>query len=174
MVEVIAKAAAIPKYIESAEPFATPLQCKHAVIVGGTHLIPLSGLFPQYALETTVVIPTSVDVIDREHEFERALEFEDRNPKRCRGVGLARDLGGFDSDSADLLFVCTMYPEIRDAFLAQASRVVRDLGKIVIFTPAEIPIAHLAKFGIAAPMYYPVEGFYVGTMRQAGSLYRRN
>jgi len=174
MIEAIVKAASIPKYVESAEPFATPPQCKHAIIVGGTHLIPLAGLFPQYALETTVIIPTSVAVLDRDVEFERALEFEDKHPKRCRAVGMARDLGGFDSDSADFLFICTMYPEIRDVFLAQASRVVRDMGKIVIFTPAEISVTHLARFGIAAPIYYPAEGFYVGTMRQAGSLYRRN
>jgi hypothetical protein len=174
MIEAIVKAASIPRYVETAEPFVEPTKCQHAIIVGGTHLVALAGLFPQYALSASVVIPATGPVIDMEHEFERALEFEDQNEKRCKGVGIAHDLGGFDSDSADFLFVCTLNSETRDKFLAQASRVVKDQGKVILFTPVEIPITHLAKFGIAAPTYYATEGFYVGTMRQAGSLYRRN
>lgn len=174
MIEAIVKAAAIPQYIESAELFTVSPKRKHAIIVGGTHLLALSGLFPKYALEATIVIPSTVDALDREHELGRAIEFEDSQPKLCRGVGLVRDLGGFDSDSADLLIICTQYPEIRDTFLAQSYRVIHDGGKLVVFTPAEISIAHLARFGMANPTYYPVEGFYVGTMRRAASLYRRN
>jgi glutamate racemase len=174
MVEVIAKAASIDKYTPSAELFQTPQKKKHAVIVGGTHLIALSGLFPSYALEATVLIPSTTVELDREVEFERAVQFEDTYPEICRGIGLVRDLSGLDTESADLLIVCTHYPAIRDEFLSQAWRVLIEFGKLIVFSPTEIPLSYLGRFGMAAPTYYPVEGFYAGTMRKGACLYAHN
>jgi hypothetical protein len=174
VIETIVKAASIPKWVQSAEPFAEPMPRQHALIVGGTHLMALSNLFPNYALAATVVIPSTVSCIDREVEFERAVQFEGTYEELCKGVGYARDLSGFDSDSVDFLFVCTLYPEVRAQFLAHAWRVVKELAKVVVFTDTEISPSTFANFGIAAAVYYPAEGFYIGTMRKAASVYSRS
>lgn len=174
MIDALIKAAAIPKYIQSAEPFAEPPKRLHTVIVGGTYLQVLSSLFPGYALEATVIIPSTLTDVDLDNELSQAIQFEDASPQTCRGSGVARDLGGFDTDSADLLILCSSDPGIRSSFLAQAWRVVREFGKIVIFSPSELPLHQLANFGIANPVYYATEGFYIGTMRRSSSLYARN
>jgi hypothetical protein len=174
MFEAIAKAASIPKFIKSAEPFTEPPKRLHTIIVGGSHLSELAGLFPGYALEATIIVPSTLSSDKREKEFSDAVDFEDQNPKICRGAGMARDLSGFDSGSADLLIVCASDPAIRSEFLSHAWRVIKEFGKIIVFTPSELPIHQLANFGISNPVYYATEGFYVGTLRRAGSLYARN
>lgn len=174
MVEVIAKAVSIPRYIPSAEPFAKPVQRKHMLIVGGTHLVALSPLFRSYALTASVIIPSSISNLDRDLEMERAAQFEVDHEHLCRGTGFARDLSGIDTDSVDYLFICCLYPEVRDSMLAEAWRVVREFGKVVIFVNHEIPLTYLAGFGIANPIYYPAEGFYVGTLRKSSAIRANN
>jgi hypothetical protein len=174
MIEVIVRAAEIPKLIHSAEPFAAAPIKKHALIVGATHLRALSGLFPTYALETTVLIPATQPDLDREMELERAVQFEETYSEICRGAGLVRDLSGLDNDSADILIICTPFSDIREVFLSQAWRVLKEFGKLVVFSPTEILPTYLGRFGMAAPTYYPVEGFYVGTMRKSAALLARN
>ena len=170
----IIRATAIPKAVHNHEPFSVPAPKRHAVIVGGTHLIPLSTLFPGYALEATIIIPTTISVLDRELEMERAAQFEENYAEVCRGVGFARDLSGIDSDSVDYLFICTPYPAIRDLMLREAWRVVSEHGKVVVFTSAEIPPSYLSQFGVASPTYYPVEGFYVGSLRKSLAIFSKN
>ena len=143
MIEAMAKAAAIPKYVESMEPFAEPPKRLHTIIVGSSQLSELSGLFPGYAVEASLIIPSTLTPTDREKEFSNAVDFEDQNPSTCRGAGMARDLSGFDTDSADLLILCTSDPAIRTQFLSQAWRVVKDFGKIIIFSPSELPYSTL-------------------------------
>lgn len=174
MIEAIVRAAEIPKLIQSAEPFVSPTPKKHALIVGATHLKALSGLFPHYALEATVLVPSTSDSLDRDFEMERAVEFEEAHPEICRGAGIVRDLSGLDSDSVDLLILCTPFPEIRELFLSQAWRVLKEFGKLIVFTPTELLPTYLGRFGMAAPTYYPVEGFYVGTMRKSAAILARN
>jgi hypothetical protein len=174
LADTIVRAVSIPRMIINHEPFSEPMRRRHALIVGGTHLIPLSLLFPSYAVEATVIIPSDVPILDREVEYERAAEFESTYADVCKGIGSARDLSGIDSDSVDYLFICSPYPYIRDAMLSDAWRVVRELGKVVIFTSAEIPPSYLMQFGVCSPTLYPVEGFYVGTMRKNAAIRAKN
>ena len=174
LVDTIVRATDMPRAVQSHEPFTVPAPKKHALIVGGTHLISLSHLFPTYALEATILIPSTTSVLDRELEMERAAQFENNYPDVCRAVGFTRDLSGVDSDSVDYLIVCTPYPAIRDQMLKDAWRVVSELGKVVVFTASEIPPTYLANYGVANPIYYPVEGFYAGTMRKTLAIYTKN
>lgn len=174
LVETIARVTDIPRLIHNHEPFTTPVEKKHALIVGSTHLAALSTLFPGYALEATVVVPSTLGPIDLEFEMERAVQFESGNPKVCRGVGFARDLSGLDSDSVDYLFICTPYSQIRDQMLREAWRVVKEYGKVIVFSSVEIPPEYLSQFGIALPTYFAVEGFYVGTLRKSLAIYTKN
>lgn len=174
MVEVIAKVADLPLLKQPADAFEAPMKRKETLIVGGTHLLPMATLFPRYAVNTSILIPQDIPGLDREIEMGRAIQFEDTMNGACRSAGFARDLSGVDSDSVDVLILCSIYPATRDDFLAQAWRVVREFGKVVVFTNSEIPLTHLVSFGLAAPAYYPTEGFYVGTMRKAKSIRARN
>lgn len=174
MIEAVIQAAAIPLYQTTKEPFELPMKRQRALIVGGTHLVQLAKLFPKYAVTAQVVVPSQIAEVDAEVELRRAIQLENITNKLCSGAGLARDLSGINTDSLDLLIICTTYPAVREEFLAQAWRVVRELGKVLVFTSTEIPLTHLGSFGIAAPRYFPHEGFYVGTMRKAAAIRARN
>lgn len=174
MVEAIVQAAQIPIYSQAAEPYAQPTPKMDTLIVGGTHLLPLAHLIPKYAVNASILIPSEIPALDREVEMRRAVQFEETTKGICKGIGFGRDLGGIDSDSLDILILCSIYPATRDAYLAGAWRVVREFGKVIVFTASEIPITHLSSFGLAAPKYYPTEGFYVGTMRKIAAIRARN
>lgn len=174
MIEAIIKAAQLELYRESAEPFTAQMPRKHAYIVGGTHLRVINNLFPTFALTASILIPPTIAALDSELEMERAVQFETKNKSLCNGAGFAKNLDGIDTDSGDILMISTITPSIRDEFLRGAARVIKDLGKIIIFTPAEIPISHLVKFGLANPIYFTEEGFYVATVRKIRSIYYRN
>lgn len=174
MIEAIVKAADIPLMRSTTDPFETPMPRKHALIVGGTHLLALVNLFPKYALTSTILIPTQIPEIEAEMEFRRGIQTEGIIKTLCHGVGMAKDLSGVDTDSVDLLIISTIYPSIREEFLRESWRVVRELGKVVIFTTSEIPRTYLREFGVAAPAFFPVEGFYAGVMRKAAAVRARN
>lgn len=174
MIEAIVQAAQIPLMRVNHEPFETPMQRQSMVIVGGTHLIALAALFPRYAVKGTVLVPQELPAIEAEMELRRAVQLEETTKGLCSGSGLARDLSGIDTDAIDTLIISCIYPSVREAFLAQAWRVVRELGKVIIFTTTEIPLTHLASYGVAAPKYFPAEGFYVGTMRKGSAIRAKN
>lgn len=174
MIEAIVKAASIPVFTVPPDPFTQQIARKHILIVGGTHLIALQDLFPKYALEATILIPQTIPELDRDLEIERAALFEVCHEKYCRGVGVSRDLSGIDSDSVDYLVICTPYPQVRDEMLSHAWRVVKEFGKVLVFSSSEIPPTILGHYGIANPIYYAVEGFYIGTMRKAAAIRARN
>lgn len=159
----------------SADPYEVPMLRKHLMIVGGTHLLPLANLFPTYAVSATILIPTQIPEVEAEMEMKRAIQLEGVVPAgMIRTVGMAKDLSGVDTDSVDFLVLCPIYPSTREEFLADAWRVVKEFGKVVIFTPNEIPRTHLGTYGIAAPTYFPVEGFYAGAMRKKIAIRARN
>lgn len=174
MIEAIVQAAQIPVYSQAADPFEKPTKKKDTLIVGGTHLLPLAHLIPKYAVNASVMIPSEIPAMDREIEMGRAIQFEETTKGICKGIGFGRDLGGIDTDSLDILILCSIYPTTRDAYLAGAWRVVREFGKVIVFSASEIPLTHLSSFGMAAPKYYPTEGFYVGTMRKVAAVRARN
>jgi hypothetical protein len=174
MIEAIVQAAGIPVYSQAADPYTAPTPKKETLIVGGTHLLPLAHLVPKYAVNAKILVPSEIPALDREIEYGRAIQFEETTKGACQGIGFARDLGGIDSDSLDILILCSIYPAARDAFLSGAWRVVKEFGKVIVFTQSEIPHTHLASFGMAAPKYYPHEGFYVGTMRKIAAIRSRN
>jgi hypothetical protein len=174
MLDVIVKAAKIPLNLKSADPFEQPLKKHDTLIVGGTHILPLAAIVPKYAVKMSILIPQDIPELDREIEMGRAMQFEETSKGFCTGAGFARDLGGVNTDSLDLLIIASIYPEVREKFLAQAWRVVREFGKVIVFSQSEIPLTHLGSFGIAAPSYYPSEGFYIGTMRKAAAVRARN
>jgi hypothetical protein len=174
MIETVVQAAKIELYRESHEPFDTPMKRQKALIVGGTHLLQLAKLFPRYAVSAQVLVPAQIPEVDAEVELRRAIQLEEITKNLCTGGGLVRDLSGIDTDSLDVLILCSQSPSIRDEFLAQAWRVVRELGRVLIFTSVEIPLTHLGSFGVAAPKYFPMEGFYAGVMRKAAAIRARN
>ena len=175
MIDAIVQAAQIQLYKHSSEPFELPMRRQHALIVGGTHLIAMAGMFPKYAVEASILIPQQIPEIESEMELRRAIQLEEITPQKViKGTGMARDLSGVDTDSVDILMICSIYPSIREEFLAQAWRVVKELGRVVVFTPTEIPVTHLATYGIVAPRYFSVEGFYAGIMRKAVAIRARN
>lgn len=174
MIEALIEATKVERYRESAEPFSVQMARKHVLMVGGLYLDELARMVNQYAVTATVLIPTQTPVIDQEHEIEKAARFEENLPGLCRGSGVVRDLSGIDSDSVDILIVSSLHGEIREAFLAQAWRVVRELGKVVVFANHEVPLSYLSEYGLAAPKRFPVEGFYVGTMRKASAIRAQN
>lgn len=174
MIEAIVQATQIPLATRPAEPFELPQKRLHALIVGGTHLLALANLFPRYAVDATILIPSQIPEVESEMEFRRASQLENVTQSGILGIGIAKDLSGIDTDLIDILIICTIYPGIREEFLAQSWRVVRELGKIVVFTPVELPVTHLASHGIVAPKYFPVEGFYAGIMRKAVAIRARN
>jgi hypothetical protein len=174
MIDVIARAAAIPLYRQPGGAFEAPMRRLELLVVGGTHILPLASMFSHYALRTQFIIPSDIPELDREIEMGRAIQMEDSAEGLCYGTGFARDLSGVNSDSLDILIVSSIYPSTRDAFLAHAWRVVKEFGKVIVFSQSEIPLTHLASFGIAATTYYPVEGFYCGTMRKVSAVRARN
>ena len=157
-----------------ATAFDAPIKRRDVLIVGGTHLIPLSSLVPKYAVRVSILIPSQIPELDREIEMRRAVQLEETTRGFCQGAGFAHDLSGIDTDSVDVLILASVYPAVRDDFLSHAWRIVREFGRVVVFTASEIPLTHLATFGVAAPTYYPVEGFYAGTMRKIAAIRARN
>lgn len=151
-----------------------PSTTKHILIAGGTHLIPLSHLFPDYAVEATVVIPSDTPTLDRDMELERAFEFESTYADICKGVSIVRDLSVIEDESVDCLIVCSMSPIVRDTLLKDAWKALKETGRIIIFTSSEIPSTHLASFGIVSPVFYATEGFYTGSISKSSALYAQN
>lgn len=174
MIEVIAKAAELSLLQQPSEPFSVPMKRKDVLIVGGTHLLPLASLIPRYALNLSILIPSDIPELDREVEMRRAVQFETTSGGQCRGAGFARDLSGIDNDSLDVLIIASIYPATRDAYLAHAWRVVREFGKVIVFTASEIPLTHLLGFGMAMTSYFPKEGFYAGTLRKSAAIRAHN
>lgn len=174
MIEAIVKAANLLPLHEPRDAFEMPMKKHSALIVGGTHLIALSSLIPRYAVDITIIIPSDIPELDREVEMNRAVQLEETASQSCRGIGFARDLSGVDNDALDVLIVSSIYPATRDNFLGGAWRVVKEFGKVIVFTNSEIPLTHLASLGIVLPQYYPVEGFYVGTMRKRMAIRSQN
>lgn len=174
LLETIVRATEMPRMVVRHDAFATPVARKHALIVGSSHLQSIGALFQNYALEATVLVPSTNPELDREHELEKAISFEESNASFCRGVGVARDLSGFDNDSVDYLIICTPYPHVRDEMLKQAWRVVKEFGKILIFTPTELLPTYLSSFGLASITHFSLEGAYAGTMRKSLAIYTKN
>lgn len=174
LASIIARAAQLPKQEPRPDPYSHPQEKKHLLIIGATHLIPLSTLFPHYALTTSVIVPTTLPALDREHEMERAVQFEENYPDLCSSTTFARDLSHLDDNSADYLFCCTIYPSIRHDFLKDVWRIVKDGGKVLTFSPTELPLTYLASFGLTGTTYFPVEGFYAATAIKNLALYSKN
>ena len=174
MIEALIEATKVEVFKDSTEPFSTPMPRKHVLIVGGGYLGELSQMVNQYAVTTTILIPTQTPKLDLEYETEKAAKFEEDHQKHCRGFGIARDLSGVDTDSVDVLIVASLHGEIRETFLSQAWRVVRELGKVVVFANHEVPLSYLGEYGMAGPVRFPVEGFYVGSMRKASAVRAQN
>ena len=174
LIETLIRATDVPRAVVRHDAFAVPVERKHALIVGASHLASIEALFPNYALNATVIIPTTMAPLDREQELERAFSFEDQNQSFCRGVGVARDLSGVDSDSVDYLIICTPYPAIRDEMLGHAWRVVKEFGKVLVFSTSELLPSYLQSAGIASATHFPIEGFYAGTMRKSLAIYTKN
>ena len=174
LLQTIIRATDVPKAVVRHDAFAAPVERKHALIVGTGHLSSFEALFPNYALTATVIVPSTNPELDREHELERAFSFEDQNPTFCKGVGSARDLSGVDTDSVDYLIICTPYPAIRDEMLRQAWRVVKEFGKVLVFSTSDLLPSYLQSAGVASATHFPLEGFYAGTMRKSLSIYTKN
>ncbi len=174
LASIIARAAELPRHEPKLDPFSHPQERKKLLIIGATHLIPLSTLFPHYALTTSIIIPSTLPALDREHEMERAIQFEENYPDICQETALARDLSHLSNDSVDYLLCCTIYPAIRHDFLKEAWRAVKDDGKLLVFSPTELPLTYLASFGLAKITYFPVEGFYGTTVSKSLAIYSKN
>ena len=172
MIETLVRATNLDLFRQNAEPFTQPMIRKHALIVGGIHLKTLQDLFPKYAVCASVIVPQTLPSIDLDYETEIAVKFEESNGALCKSMGLARDFSGFDSDCADIVIISTQIPSIREDFLKQLWRVTKEFGKIVVFSPTELPLSYLASFGIANPTHFLVEGFYAGTMRKVAAQIR--
>lgn len=174
LIDTIIRATAVPRAVVRHDAFATPVERKHALIIGTSHLNSIGALFPNYALDATVIVPANGPALDHEHELERAFSFEDQNPNFCRAVGSARDLSGFDNDSVDYLIICTPYAHIRDEMLKHAWRVVKEFGKVLVFSSTSLLPSYFQDAGIASVTHFELEGVYAGTLRKSLAIYTKN
>jgi SAM-dependent methyltransferase len=147
---------------------------KHGVVVGASKLDLISLFFDSFALDTTVVIPRRPDLcpvlssnLDELDEVCAAMEFEEMHGDACADLMLLGDLQPFKTDAADFIFICTPYAIIQDEILRQGARVLKDGGKVIVFSSVVPAPSFLEKYGYYDVISFPSESFFIATLNRS-------